>query len=290
MQRTRQCTTKIISLILLLSLYLFIDNATWADYRIEIIDLKGRTADEIIPIIKPFINPDGSITGTGYQLVLRTSSKNVQEVKNILKKIDRPPRRLLIHVRQGAVTDIDKRHLSAGINKPIGSNGQIIVGDPTPPDSTRVKIKSTSTKSNLDNTHTVQALEGKAAFIATGVSIPINSSSDTIIGGSTVQRQRYTQYQDVTSGFYVIPRINGEQVSLAITTRQDRPGNNRDRYGNRDINIQHAETQVSGKLGEWIPIGGIERNGQVSQNSIIQRSSTKNRVDRGIALLVEELH
>ncbi|MCP4996803.1 MAG: hypothetical protein GY934_23970 [Gammaproteobacteria bacterium] len=284
MQRTRQCTTKVISLILISSLYLFICSVAWADYRIEIIDLKGRTADEIIPIIKPFIDPDGSITGTGYQLILRTSSNNVQEIKNILKQVDRPPRRLLIHVRQGAVADIDRMQLSAGINKPVGSNGQIIIGDPTPPDSTRVRINSTSTKGNLDNTHTVQALEGKAAFIATGVSIPVNSGSDTI------QRQRYTQYQDVTSGFYVIPRINGEQVSLAITTRQDRPGNNRDRYGNRDINIQHAQTQVSGKLGEWIPIGGIERNGQTSQNSIIQRSSTKNRDDRGIALLVEELH
>jgi len=62
-----------------------------ADYPLEIIELKGRHADEIIPIIKPFVSPDGSIAGINNQLIIRTSRENMQEIRSLLQRIDRPP-------------------------------------------------------------------------------------------------------------------------------------------------------------------------------------------------------
>jgi len=38
---------------------------TFADYPIEVIELKSRPLDEILPVIQPFIGADGTVTGAG---------------------------------------------------------------------------------------------------------------------------------------------------------------------------------------------------------------------------------
>ena len=45
---------------------------------LQIIDLKNRPADEIIPVIRPMLKPNDAITGTGFQLFLRTDAKTLE--------------------------------------------------------------------------------------------------------------------------------------------------------------------------------------------------------------------
>ena len=51
---------------------LMMTETSFADQNdpLQIIDLKNRPADEIIPVIKPMLKPNDAITGTGYQLFL----------------------------------------------------------------------------------------------------------------------------------------------------------------------------------------------------------------------------
>ena len=73
-----------------------------AQQQLEIINLKSRTADQVLPQLRPFVEPGGTLSGMNNQIFLRASDANRRQIKELLAAIDRPPRRLLISVRQDA--------------------------------------------------------------------------------------------------------------------------------------------------------------------------------------------
>ena len=87
--------------LLLISTLLMADPSS----RLEVIPLHYRTAEEVIPLIRPFLSEDARISGSGFQLILRTNEKNLEEIKTILTRLDRRPERLLIEVRQYQASD-----------------------------------------------------------------------------------------------------------------------------------------------------------------------------------------
>ncbi|MCG8426249.1 MAG: hypothetical protein MI754_02695, partial [Chromatiales bacterium] len=107
-----------------------ISTSAWASYPLEIITLTSRPVSEVLPIIKPFISPDGSVSGMQNQLIIRTSPDNLEEIKEILAKIDTPARRLMISVRQGESTNQQRQGISADISTMVGKNAKVIVGQP----------------------------------------------------------------------------------------------------------------------------------------------------------------
>ncbi|MCP4234852.1 MAG: hypothetical protein GY770_14940 [Aestuariibacter sp.] len=255
-----------------------------ADYPLEIIALKSRPVAEMIPLIKPFINKDGSIAGMNHQLIIRTSADNLETIKSLIARFDTPPKRLMIYVRQGTAGNTNNRFQATDINTFVGKNSKIIVGSPGPNNSVRYRTKSTSTQSRHDATHSLQATEGYPAYIQTGQAIPIQELATTTSGG-VVQQQVTTRYRNATSGFYVTPRINGQQVTLDISPNADRPGRVQGTF-----DIQQAHTMVSGRLGEWIAIGGVNQSRTQSNSGITRQARTRSQENRNIEVLVEEIH
>ncbi|MCW8920483.1 MAG: hypothetical protein OQK68_03310 [Sedimenticola sp.] len=254
-----------------------------ADYPLEIIQLQSRATDEIIPVLRPFIDKEGSISGMNDQLIIRTSPENLAEIRKIIQRLDQPPRRLMIAVRQSGNSQRIEQNNQADINLMVGKHAKVIVGDQNRDNSLRYRIRDTRTKSDLDATHRIQALEGHPAFIATGQSIPIPEQT-TIINNNTVHQQMTTRYKNVTSGFYVVPRLNGQQITLEISPHMNRPGNLHNSY-----DIQQADTMVSGRLGEWITIGGINQQLNLKNSGILREAHTENRSDQTIELRVDEI-
>ncbi|AKH19868.1 hypothetical protein AAY24_05330 [Sedimenticola thiotaurini] len=268
---------------LLLLILLFVYGQSAADYPLEIIQLKSRPVAEIIPILKPFIDSDGSISGMNDQLIIRTSAANLAEIRQILQRLDQPPRRLRISVRQFAGNHASQQALGADIDAMVGKQGRVIVGQPGDGD-VRLRVKKAQTESHRDVTHTVQVLEGYPAFIATGQSVPIPERT-TIVTRNTLRQRTTTQYRDVASGFYVVPRVNGNRVTLEISTEMNRPGNRQGHYDK-----QQVQSIVSGQLGEWISLGGAARTMGTTGHDILKEARMVSQDDRAIELLVEELH
>jgi len=77
---------------------------------LEVIQLKHRTTDEIIPLIHPFLDKQGALNGMRGRLIIRTTPDNLQEIKQLLNEIDTAPRRLIITVKQD-VGHAAARHL-----------------------------------------------------------------------------------------------------------------------------------------------------------------------------------
>ena len=70
-----------------------------AQYSLEIIPLRHSTVDQVLPTLRPLLEPGATLGGQSGQLFVRTSPENLAELKRALDAIDRPSRRLQILVR-----------------------------------------------------------------------------------------------------------------------------------------------------------------------------------------------
>src|SRR6478735_9601175 len=66
---------------------------------IEVIPLRHRTAEQVIPVLQPLLAPGGALSGQYNQLIVRTSPENLAQIRQVLESIDKPSRRLMISVR-----------------------------------------------------------------------------------------------------------------------------------------------------------------------------------------------
>src|SRR5678816_2921450 len=66
---------------------------------LEVFPLRHRTADQVLPALRPLMEPGATLTGQGTQLIVRTSPGNLAELRRALDDLDRPLRRLQISVR-----------------------------------------------------------------------------------------------------------------------------------------------------------------------------------------------
>ncbi|HUT40408.1 MAG TPA: hypothetical protein VM011_03630 [Gammaproteobacteria bacterium] len=254
-----------------------------ADYPIEVIQLKSRPLDEILPVIRPLIGADGTATGMGNSLVLKAAPEHVREIRKLLLEIDQPPRRLLITVSKQGDSTRGSSGYSAGADIRTG-DGQISINTPGQAvDKTRarVRIHDSSDQRTRTSGQKVQALEGRSAFIASGSLMPVHDVERYYVNGYLHERQ-VTRMQDASSGFYVVPRLNGEYVTLEINQHDDRPGMQRG-----VINTQSADTVVRGRLGEWISLGRINTTSNISQGGLGRSQAAQESVVQQIEVMVE---
>jgi type II secretory pathway component GspD/PulD (secretin) len=150
----------------------------------------------------------------------------------------------------------------------------------------------TSTRTATDsNVSSVRVLEGNGAHISTGQSVPLvtaalwapRSNHQSGVAGVTMD------YHEFTSGFDVLPRINGDRVILDISTQQERTTNS----GQGSAAVQRATTTLSGRLGEWIELGGVTSSGYEQSTGIGigggVHSTTTQRDQRTIEVKVEQV-
>ena len=177
-----------------LLLLLLASPAVLAQETLEVISLRHRTVEQVLPLLRPLLAPGGALTGQSNQLIVRTSPENLAQIRAVLDAIDQPPRRLMISVRFDASQQ------------------------------TARSARDEQAEQRL------QVLEGGQAYISTGEA---------------------RIYGQAGTGFAVIPRVSGSSVTLDIAAQQEaftRGG---------AVRGERAVSTVSGRLGDWIELGGI---------------------------------
>jgi len=222
--------------------------------QLKVIELGYRPAAEIMPIIKPLLQPGDTLTGHGYLLFVTTSTENLSRIESIVRRIDQAPRQLMITVVQGenAREMISAFDVSGNIH--IGDDISIRVGKDAiqPRDSITFRTDGSRTRSDSRNVQRVRVNEGTAAAITVGMSIPVITAIGRRPrrggpGGEAVE------YRDILTGFEVTPRISGDRVVIDISSRREGLSN----AVHGAVAIQHIDTQVQGRIDEWIEIGTI---------------------------------
>jgi len=266
---------------LLLLLLLLISSNLLADNPLTIIKLKSALPDQVVPTIRAMLDPGDKLTAAQNTLFIRTSPARLAEIRGMLAQLDRPARRLLITVRRGDFNRINGDRLSAGARLQSGNNS-VIIGNPPRGRGSEIRINRGSINSSSRGDQRIQALEGQPAFIYSGTSMAVPERT-TIIRNGTVIRQRTTSYRDALQGFHVVPNINGNRVTLSIHQQHDQPGIK------GSINLQHADSVVSGQLGEWISLGGGHNRNSNQRSGISGYSNYQSGSSLNLQVMVTEL-
>lgn len=244
--------------------------------ELVVIELNGRTAEDVIPLLQPMLAPGGSISGLNDKLIIRTTPSNLAELKSMLEVIDAPPRSLLVTVRQG--NSAREREVDVEVSGSIGNNGASVTVPEAQSEGIEVRARAQDSGRSGNTIQSIRVLEGNPAYIAVGQSIPIR-------GSTGADGREYVEYRDVVTGFYATPRVRGQRVTVALSTSADTVSNR----VSGAARIQRADTVVSGELGEWIEVGSISGTGDNQETGIIFFRSNRSDSQRTIYLKVDEV-
>lgn len=249
---------------------------------IEVIPVGYRNAEEIIAVLRPLVPPPGSISSYNNQLIVKTTPANLREIRRLLETLDRAPANLLISVSQVLNEEI-RRDLAQIFAEVEGGDVSVSAGSPSDAErglaasggdgdsgaTARLRQQRATARSRADQQ--VRVLEGNTAYIAVGQVVPLEQRRAVVQGGRVIV-QESVQYEPVTSGFYVRPRLSGERVTLEIIP-SDR------RTGGAGIETREVQTTVSGRLGRWMAIGGAATTSTERRGDIGSRAETRSASD-----------
>lgn len=261
--------------LLILSLFMLWPIAAWpaSQHPLTTIELQGRSAEELMPIIRPLLAPDDALSGKDNLLFVRTDEATVSQIRQLLHEIDRPLNNLLVTVRTGV--DMSRERLEAGIR------GDIVLDDPQKSE-VETRLNKQYKTQHKGSTQQLRVIEGQAAYINVGQSIPYPSGNvvHTPHGG---YGSYGIQYREAPEGFYALPRLRGDTVLIEINPRRDRLSP----QGGGRIETSSLHTTVSGQLGEWIRIGGITEDQNGKTTGILSTGKKKSEEDREVWMRVD---
>ncbi len=246
-----------------------------AAQQMEVIELKSKSAADVLPVLLPLVEAGGTLTGMNNQLFLRASPHNRAEIKKALAALDTPTRRLIIRISQNRQSENNARGAEA--------SGQVELGS-TRRSNVQAQVWDTKSLRGESAGQMIQTVDGGQAFIQIGRSLPIPMRQVVIGPGGAIVNETLV-YKDVGRGFYAAPRLNGDRVTLEISQQADSVGAS----GRGNINTQHLSTTVSGLLGEWIELGGGGRQASAKEPGTLSLSTSDARDNRSIWLMVEEV-
>ena len=250
------------------------------------IQLQNRPAEEVIPVIEPMLASGDVISGRGFKLFLRASPETLATVREMLDVLDRPAKVLQISVFQGSTRGLGELGLSGRLQIE-GGDGSVSIGGAGngsnggsitySTDGGSASIEGSSTRQRLSDSpiHQVRVTEGNEAYIETGAQIPYFSGAGwTLPRGSTGG----VQFKKAVTGFYVLPRVNGDRVTLQVSPFKNRQGNT----PGGSIETQSASTTITGTLGDWLLIGGVSEELRQAERGTGSTTSTRSRSNNSI--------
>ena len=232
---------------------------------LEAIPLQYRLAEDVIPILQPLLPAGAALTGAGDVLLIRADAATVRQVRAALATIDRAPRQLRISVGQSAGDSARRAGVAASGTIDAGD---VEIGIGRPPGRTsgaEVVVEGQQARDDIRNTSSVSTLEGREAFVAMG---------------------EWRPHRDVQSGFFATPRLNGDRVTLEISATRQRPGSG---AHSRGVDTAEVVTTLSGRLGEWIELGGIEQTDAGTSTGIVTWGSRSELTQYSAWVKVEEI-
>lgn len=215
---------------------------------IEVISLQNRSGFEMEALLTPLLETGDVVNADGFNLIVKSSPEQLDKIRKLIEKLDTRLHNLLISVQQTSHKTAEQLNAESSL---AISTGQIrmqgIVADTRDLDSLNTKQQ-------------IRILEGQPAHIQFGQMRPITNVNVYNSGYGYPAVSHSTQLQEASTGFAVIPHLNGNNtVLLDIAPWSDRFLNN------GGLVMQSVETTLNVPLGEWIEIGS--KNDQQMANT-----------------------
>ncbi len=260
-----------------------------AESVFEVIELRHRTPQELVPLLQPLVEPEGTVGAAGSKLVVRASPAQLRELRKLVQQLDTAPRQLLVTVRQGSQDDSTTRASGlAGKGKfgdvtvdvpPTTDPSLPGVGVATPDAEIEWRGGTRKTRGNNNADQQLRVMDGREAVIYVGQAVPYRSKSVSPYGYVT----EHTQLREVLTGFVVRPQVQGDRVTLDISPQQESltgaPGGS--------ISVNRLSTSISGKLGEWIDLGAVTQQASTESSGNFSLSKTDSTSTHQVLIKVE---
>ena len=240
----------------------------------EVVQIKSRPAVSLVDAVRPALGQDGGVSAFHDKLILRGSPQQIANAKAIILELDRPARRLIIEVSQTGQINMDSNRVDYGL-----STDNVSVGRVPPGRQAQIGFQQAQTRARGDGLQRVQALDGQPALIMAGQSVPVYQGYQGIVGHRVYQGFE-VHYRDAERGFFALPRVHGDQVTVEIFQQADRP--TADGY----FATQRASTVLRGRLGEWLTLGSIGDSQDDRDQRIGTYATTRQSEDRQLSLRV----
>lgn len=159
-----------------------------ASAELRVFEPRHADPESLLPVVQSLLGHGESASVHGNTLVLNAGAGTLRRVDELLAQLDRPPRNLLISVRQGGAAVARSQDAEPGSSRQIGTRAD-------------------------GGENSVRALEGRPVLVRAGALVPLAGEGYWGAG---------VRYEDVSEGFVVRARLAGDQVLLDIETRNDR--------------------------------------------------------------------
>ena len=266
-----------------------------AEPELQVIPLKHRLADEIVPILRPLLAPGESVNGIDSRLIVRASPRSLALIQRALEEVDIARRNLRIRIRQSDVREsVRQRQTVSGeihngttriITSASRNNGGLVFERSGPNGHVRVQTERDLTTAREAAEQSLTVLDGGHAFLRVGESIP-QVQPYLVLAGNRLTVVAGVQYDQVTTGFDVQAHLLGDRVQLAVWPRLVFGSN----VGSQTVDFQELRTVVTVTPGEWFDLGGSAESGnEVSRDILLGSGQYRNDANRRFLVRVDPL-
>lgn len=217
---------------------------------IEILTLKNRRPEDLVPTLAPLAGPGGAVTAHGGRLIVRAGPAEMARIKATLLALDGPARMVSVSVRQVRERMVAAQSASATAEGRAGAKARVPASRPAPggteatPETGTGSTTASASQGQAEEsrlvTQVLQITEGASAFIEVGSVKPVAGPAAGTVGSTSVE---------TATGFFAIPRLTEDGFTLEISAHQENVTHHGGVEGTR------LSATISGALGAWIPLG-----------------------------------
>ncbi len=240
--------------------------------ELQVFELQHANAEALLPIVQPLLGPYESVSIYRNSLVVSADAGAMSRISELLSELDTPQRNVLISVRRNG--EASSRQQGGAVSGTLQQGSVTIsTGRPAADSGSSVTISGGRhiTTGERGDSQSIRALEGKPVLISNGQLLPLPGGGRWGTG---------IDYQEIQQGFLVSARISGDRVTLEIDERGDR-------IEGATVRTGALQSTVTGGLGEWIYLGGIEQSSQRSDAGVGSRLQTGTRSSEQLEVRVE---
>lgn len=278
---------KILSLLLACVITITFHIEAMSDSRkTHVIQLYNQIPQTMIPAIRPLLDEGDTITNFGNQIIISTAPANIPEIDELVTRLDKRMRNLLITVQNNqSGTDADTTEGAVGVytdeniridtGEPLKQKGGLTISH----DGIGYHKNESKTRRTQQIEQQIRAIEGNPAFIYTGESMNIPS------------RDRYgniyTTEVDAKRGFYLVARLlDDNTVLLEVSLSNDTfdPDSQQ-----TVVNTERLASTVSGSTGEWISLGSLRLGDDQKSSGLVKKITANESSLTGISIKVVPL-
>ncbi len=228
---------------------------------LEVFPLHYRTAEELLPLLRPMLSERAALSGQGKQILIRANANEMAELLNAIRALDQPPVSLRVSVRHRL--QAPGTHSAEGVRQPprrIYSNRHV--------DANR-RIQQ------------VQVAAGESAYLDLGESMQVPTLKQDRSGNQSAG----IRHKRLVRGFHVRPQVHEGEVVMQVRYQYDEP----DPQQQGAIRHQAFVTQLRGSLGEWITLGGVQEQRRSARGEVLYRNARRGRDLELVEFRVEQL-